>query len=59
MALETIYKTVNDNGEYSCGDIGISKEEWFHLLKHPDARPYFDTLCCFLRSIQYLMPIII
>ena len=44
MALETIYKTVNDNGEYSCSDIGISKEEWFELLKHSDARPYFDAL---------------
>ena len=53
MALETIYKTVNDNGEYSCGDIGISKEEWFQLLKHPDARPYFDTLCCFLREYNH------
>lgn len=53
MALETIYKTVNDNGEYSCGDIGISKEEWFQLLKHPDAKPYFDTLCCFLREYNH------
>ena len=53
MALETIYKTVNDNGEFSCGDIGISKEEWFHLLKHPDARPYFDTLCSFLREYNH------
>ena len=53
MALETIYKTVNDNGEYSCGDIGILKEEWFQLLKHPDARPYFDTLCCFLREYNH------
>ena len=46
----TLYKTVNDNGEYSCGDIGISAEEWFQLLKHPDAKQYFDTLCCFLRE---------
>lgn len=53
MALETIYKTVNDNGEYSCSDIGISKEEWFQLLKHPDAKPYFDTLCCFLRMPEH------
>lgn len=53
MALETIYKTVNDNGEYSCGDIGISAEEWFQLLKHPEARPYFDTLCCFLREYNH------
>ena len=53
MALETIYKTVNESGEYSCGDIGISKEEWFQLLKHPDAKPYFDTLCCFLREYNH------
>ena len=53
MALETIYKTVNDNGEYSCGDIGISTEEWFQLLKHPEAKQYFDTLCCFLRMPQH------
>ena len=53
MALEKIYKTVNDNGEYSCGDIGISAEEWFKLLKHPEARPYFDTLCCFLREYNH------
>ena len=50
MSIQTIYKTVNDKGEYSCGDIGISAEEWFQLLKHPDARPYFDALCCFLRE---------
>ena len=49
MALETIYKTVNDNGEYSCGDIGISKEEWFELLKDNDAQQYRDALFCFLR----------
>ena len=32
MALETLYKTANTNGEYSCGDIGISYEEWLSLL---------------------------
>ena len=53
MALETIYKTVNDNGEYSCGDIGISKEEWFELLKDPEAKPYHDTLFCFLREPEH------
>lgn len=30
MAIETIYKTVNDKGEYSCGNIGISTKEWFN-----------------------------
>lgn len=49
MALETIYKTVNENGEYSCGDIGISKEEWFELLKDNDAQQYRDALFCILR----------
>ena len=49
MAFETIYKTVNDNGEYSCGDIGISKEEWFELLKDNYAQQYRDALFCFLR----------
>lgn len=50
MSIKTLYKTVNDKGEYSCGDIGISAEEWLQLLKHPDAEPYFNTLCCFLRE---------
>lgn len=53
MALETIYKTVNKNGEYSCGDIGISKEEWFELLKDPEAKPYHDALFCFLREPEH------
>ena len=53
MSIETFYKTGNSKGEYSCGDIGISKEEWFQLLKHPDARPYFDTLCYFLREYNH------
>lgn len=47
--MKTLYKTVNNNGEYSCGDIGISAEEWFQLLKHPEAKSYHDTLFCFLR----------
>lgn len=41
--MKTLYKTVNTNGEYSCGDIGISAEEWFQLIKHPEAKPYHDT----------------
>lgn len=49
MAQKTIYQKVNDNGVYSCGDIGISKEEWFELLKDNDAQQYRDALFCFLR----------
>lgn len=53
MALETLYKTVNSNGEYSCGDIGISANEWLDLLNEPEARPYLETLCCFLREPEH------
>ena len=50
MSIETFYKTGNSKGEYSCGDIGISAEEWFELLKDNEAKPYHDTLFCFLRE---------
>ena len=49
MAVEKIYKTINDNGEYSCGNIGISKNEWLQLLKNSEAEQYRDALFCFLR----------
>jgi len=49
MSIETLYKTENSKGEFSCGDIGISKEEWFELLKDNDAQQYRDALFCFLR----------
>ena len=32
MALKTLYKTINTNGEYSCGDIGVTTAEWLDLL---------------------------
>lgn len=50
MAQESIFQKVNNNGVYSCGDIGITAEEWFELLKDVDAKPYHDTLFCFLRQ---------
>lgn len=50
MQLQTFYKIETSKGEYSCGDIGISAEEWLNLLKHPDAQSYIDTLLCFLRE---------
>ena len=53
MALETLYKTVNSNGEYSCGDIGISTNEWLALLNEPEASPYLESLCCFLREPEH------
>lgn len=53
MAQETLYKTVNNNGEYSCDDIKITAEEWFELLTNPDSKPYHDTLFCFLREPEH------
>ena len=53
MPLETFYKTVNSRGEYSCGEIGISTEEWLDMLKHPNSQNYLDILCCFLREPEH------
>jgi DNA polymerase III delta prime subunit len=53
MALKTFHKTVNSDGEYSCGDIGISAKEWLGLLKETNAQPYLDTLYCFLREPEH------
>ena len=50
MPLETFYKKETNKGEYSCGDVGISANEWIDLLKHSDAKSYLNTLFCFLRE---------
>ncbi len=50
MTIETKYKTVNVDGEYSCGDIGISEDEWLALLSQPKAEQYLNSLVCFLRE---------
>lgn len=48
--MPTLYKTKNNNGEYSCGDIGITTEEWMDLLDKEEAAAYIDALVCFLRE---------
>lgn len=49
--METKYKkNVNNNDEYSCGNIGISAQEWYSLIMNPEAEPYLNTLLCFLRA---------
>lgn len=48
--MEIKYKVVNDNGEYTCGDIGISPEEWYSLITSPKAEQYLEALLCFLRE---------
>lgn len=50
MAFETIYKVSNEKGEYSCGDLGISVEDWYDLISQPKGEQYIDSLLCFLRE---------
>ena len=53
MAVKTLYKTINTNGEYSCGDIGVTAEEWLDLLNDEKAKPYHEALLCFLRQKEH------
>lgn len=53
MALVTKYKTVNQQGEYSCGDIGITADEWYGLLCENKAKPYLDSLIVFMREPEH------
>lgn len=45
-----MYKTVDTSGEYGCGDVEISAEEWLALLQDEKSKPYHDALLCFLRQ---------
>lgn len=43
--------TVTKNGkEYDCGEINISTEQWYQLLKEPKAQQYLEVLIAFLRE---------
>jgi len=53
MAVKTLYKTINTNGEYSCGDIGVTTEEWLDILNDEKAKPYHEALLCFLRQKEH------
>ena len=53
MAVKTLYKTINTNGEYSCGDIGVTTEEWLDLLNDENSKPYHEALLCFLRQKEH------
>lgn len=46
----TLHITINSKGEQSCGDIGVSADEWLDLLRKEAAKQYIDTLLCFLRE---------
>ncbi len=43
MAVKTLYKTINTNGEYSCGDIGVTTELNRFSVKDADDK---DTYWC-------------
>ncbi|MBF1604527.1 MAG: AAA family ATPase [Prevotella sp.] len=53
MAVKTLYKTINTNGEYSCGDIGVTTDEWLDLLNDEKSMPYHEALLCFLRQKEH------
>lgn len=53
MAVKTLYKTINTNGEYNCGDIGVTTEEWLDLLNDEKSMPYHEALLCFLRQKEH------
>ena len=47
------YKVTNIDKEYDCGDIGITTDMWYELLKEPKAAQYMDALVTFLREPQH------
>lgn len=53
MAVKTLYKTINTNGEFSCGDIDVTTEEWLDLLNDEKSKPYHEVLLCFLRQKEH------
>jgi mcrBC restriction endonuclease system, mcrB subunit len=53
MAVKTLYKTINTNGEYSCGDISVTTEEWLDILNDEKSKPYHEVLLCFLRQKEH------
>lgn len=53
MAVKTLYKTINTNGEFSCGDIGVTTEEWLDILNDEKSKPYHEALLCFLRQKEH------
>ena len=53
MAVKTLYTTINTNGEYSCGDIGVTTEEWLDILNDEKSKPYHEALLCFLRQKEH------
>ena len=53
MTVKTLYKTINTNGEYSCGDIDVTTAEWLDLLCDEKSKSYHEALLCFLRQNEH------
>ena len=49
MNLKEIEVTTNSKGEISCGYIEISTDEWYDILKQPEASKYVNEQYCILR----------
>lgn len=49
----TLHITINSKGEQSCGDLGISTDEWLDLLRKEQARRYIETLSYLLREQEH------
>lgn len=49
----TLHITINSKGEQSCGDIGVSADEWLDLLRKEQARRYIKTLSYLLREQEH------
>ena len=47
------YKVTKIDKEYDCGDIDITTDMWYELLKEPKAGQYMDALVTFLREPQH------
>lgn len=53
MELRTFHTIVTDKGEQTCGDIGVSADEWLDLLRKEQARRYIETLSYLLREQEH------
>ncbi len=49
----TLHITINSKGEQSCGDLGISTDEWLDLLRKEQAGRYIKTLSYLLREQEH------
>lgn len=47
------YKVTKIDKEYDCGDIGVTADMWYGLLKEPKAESYMDALVTFLREPRH------